>query len=63
MAQVEFTFLIRRAEQLYCEGETGGAIRLLEAVDEAQVTRFAAWDAPDRTEHSRAEKIAGTRCR
>ena len=39
---IGFAFMRRRAEQLFEEGMTAGAIRLLRAVDEAQVRRFEA---------------------
>lgn len=37
---IGFAFMRRRAEQLFEEGMTAGAIRLLKAVDDAQVRRF-----------------------
>ena len=39
---IGFAFMRRRAEQLFEEGMTAGAIRLLKAVDDAQVRRFEA---------------------
>lgn len=39
---IEFAFVRKRAQQLFEEGMTDGAIRLFKAVDDAQVRRFEA---------------------
>ncbi len=50
-----FAFARRRAQQLFEEGMTAGAIRLLRAVDEAQVRRFEA-EADQKTVEEHGEQ-------
>ncbi len=50
-----FAFARRRAQQLFEEGMTTGAIRLLRAVDEAQVRRFEA-EADQKTVEEHGEQ-------
>ena len=50
-----FAFARRRAQQLFEEGMTAGAIRLLRAVDEAQVRRFEA-EADQKTVEEHGER-------
>lgn len=59
---VEFIFLRMRAQQLYQEGLTACAARLLRAVDEAQARRFA--DAARTTaEETRVREFVSTHFR
>lgn len=58
-----FAFARRRAQQLFEEGMTAGAIRLLRAVDEAQVRRFEAASGQKAAEETAERSFVSTHFR
>lgn len=58
-----FAFARRRAQQLFEEGMTTGAIRLLRAVDEAQVRRFEAASGQKAAEETAERSFVSTHFR
>ena len=60
---IGFAFMRRRAEQLFEEGMTAGAIRLLKAVDDAQVRRFEAASGRKAAEETTERNFVSTHYR
>ena len=58
-----FAFARRRAQQLFEEGMTAGAIRLLKAVDDAQVRRFEATSGQKAAEETAERSFVSTHFR
>lgn len=59
----EFAFVRMRAQQLFQEGMTACAIRLLKPVDDAQVRRFEAASEQTRIEEIQEQNFVSTHFR
>ena len=57
---IGFVFARRRAQQLFEEGMTAGAIRLLKAVDDAQDRRFEAASGQKAAEETAERSFVST---
>lgn len=60
---IGFVFARRRAQQLFEEGMTAGAIRLLKAVDDAQDRRFEAASGQKAAEETAERSFVSTHFR